>query len=443
MKLESALSFELRDGTLISEIEDKHIQKFELDDNIHDEETIVGTFYKNSGSINAININKQYNHLKGKEIKIQGHGTWYVQDIVSAQEDIEAKIELFDLSYRFDEEYESMQEIFPCTFLEWAKAICIKVGLYLETTSFPNSNFLLQVEPFLNSNETYRDAIKMIAQSACSFVKIENNKVHIRWFDEKVIELEDWFTLNQSDETKAVNLVVIGRGDTEDNIRYPNVLPQDPFEFKISENQAIYFDREETIIPIYEQIEGFKFYPLKMETLGNLKLKAGTKIKYIDIDGEEIETYIFNHKIVYNGGFYELDSSYTSYIENREIKETSTKYEFAGTIEKRVENTEIAVDKANQKINLVVEEQTEQSKKITNVEMNLNGITQKVENIQDLTNETEGNKIISLENCVHGNLLELRIVGNNSVFDYLYPANDLYPANNLFPYRRFKSSCDK
>ena len=44
-----------------------------------------------------------------------------------------------------------------------------------------------------------------------------------------------------------------------------------------------------------------------------------------------------------------------------------------------------------------------------------------------------GLKTITLENCVEGKLLELNIIGNNTVFDYLYPSNDLYPSDTLYP----------
>ena len=57
----------------------------------------------------------------------------------------------------------------------------------------------------------------------------------------------------------------------------------------------------------------------------------------------------------------------------------------------------------------------------------------KVTNIADLTNTVSGLKTITLENCVEGKLLELNIIGNNTVFDYLYPANDLYPSDTLYP----------
>lgn len=51
----------------------------------------------------------------------------------------------------------------------------------------------------------------------------------------------------------------------------------------------------------------------------------------------------------------------------------------------------------------------------------------KVKISENIIKTVEGTKTITLENCVQNGLLELHIYGNNTVFDYLYPADDLYP----------------
>lgn len=71
---------------------------------------------------------------------------------------------------------------------------------------------------------------------------------------------------------------------------------------------------------------------------------------------------------------------------------------------------------------------------IANINLQLGQIEQEVSNIQVLTREQEGEKTITLENCYPNKLLELHIYGNNEVFEYLYPSDDLYPADNLYPY---------
>lgn len=60
-------------------------------------------------------------------------------------------------------------------------------------------------------------------------------------------------------------------------------------------------------------------------------------------------------------------------------------------------------------------------------------IKTRVEKIEDLTKEVSGTKTITLNNCVKGNVLELHIYGNGSVFNQLYPTNSLYPTDNLYP----------
>ena len=373
--------------SIITDIEDKHIQGFELEDKIHDGENVVGCFYKNSGTINLININKQYDDYKEKEIEIAGFGIWYIHDIVPKQEKISSQLKLYDLSYRFDEEYDSTIVTFPCTNREWAVAICTAVGLELGNTSFPNSEFELSEQPYLPDGATYRDVIKMIAESAGCFVKIDiDKKVYIRWFEETTIEIEDWFNLSQDNETKAINVVILGRGDVEDNIKYPTETPEEPIELRIDDNEILYFNREEMIIPIYNQVNGFKFFPFKMETDGRPTLKAGMKVKYKDIDEMQVETAVMYHKIQYKGGL-DSEASYRSIIESYELKETSTKYEYAGSIEKRVTNTERVCDKNNNQIYDIIEEQTTQSQKISKVEQDLVSVTTKVSDIEIITEE--------------------------------------------------------
>ena len=58
----------------------------------------------------------------------------------------------------------------------------------------------------------------------------------------------------------------------------------------------------------------------------------------------------------------------------------------------------------------------------------------KIKVLENIIKTVQGTKTITLENCVQNGLLELRIYGNNTVFDYLYPADDLFPSDTLYPY---------
>lgn len=179
----------------------------------------------------------------------------------------------------------------------------------------------------------------------------------------------------------------------------------------------------------------------------------------------------------------------SSKIATKEKQETTVKKASQKVINRRVQSR---IDEAEGKITQLIEENTETSQKLTEVEQTIDGITQtvssietemgtttqkvsqieqtvdgitqtvsnietdledhpttiemnsaieqmadeinlKIEQIEDLTRTVEGNKTITLEDCVLGDLLELHIYGNNTVFQELYPSNTLYPSNNLYP----------
>ena len=71
---------------------------------------------------------------------------------------------------------------------------------------------------------------------------------------------------------------------------------------------------------------------------------------------------------------------------------------------------------------------------IAEINLQLGNIQAKVNGIEDFTREIEGTKSIILENCIAGDLLELHIYGNNTVFSYLFPSDTLFPSDDLFPY---------
>lgn len=378
---------------IISNVENRHIQKLEIEDNIFDGEKVVGSFVKNLGKIQLINIDKQYETLKGQEIDIENFGTWYVNDIRPIQERINIELDLFDLGYRFDTEYVDDIE-FPISIINWAKKICERRNIEFASVDFPNADFIMETKPFTKVGATDRDVLKMIAEACGCFAKIQGNKFYIKWFEDTVINIEDWFSLKQGKQTERVNVVVLGRGDVESNIYFPTILPENPFELRIDNNQIQYFNREALIEPIYSQSVGFNFFPIEMSTFGQLILKSGLKVHYNDIDGTEIETYIMNHKLTYLGGNYNNPENWKSDIGSFELKETTTKFQFAGTIEKRINNAEITVDKqGNQILSLVETTTTIQSEVDENTQSIINNttlITQKSDSISTTVSQTGG-----------------------------------------------------
>lgn len=82
---------------------------------------------------------------------------------------------------------------------------------------------------------------------------------------------------------------------------------------------------------------------------------------------------------------------------------------------------------------ILVEEINSLNKSVASLTIEAGKIKQRVDAIEDLTNEANGTKTVTLTNCVKGSVLELHIYGNNSVFQAMYPNDTLYPQDNLYP----------
>lgn len=340
---------------MIDGIDDRDIQKFEIDDSIISDKQIIGSFNLNMARIKLINAEKKYSNLKGQWLSTI-LGQLYVYEAPEAQGDITIELKCYDLAYKFDQTYHSTID-FPTTVGEWLQSICDVVGVTLATPEFTNSEVELETQPFLRDEASYREAVKEIAAAAGGFAQIIDNQLHIRWFDSGTHDIEDWFELNQEEQTDGVNVVVLGRGDLEDNIAYPKEIPEDAHELRIDDNQIL-LDREQDLVePIYNQVKGFSYRIFNMRTMGLRNVKAGQKVKYIDIDHDEVTSPIMSHTLTFLGGDYNDPTRYESRISAEQINETNTNYQYAGNVIKTLRNTEAKVDKQNQQIEFVVEEQ--------------------------------------------------------------------------------------
>ena len=120
-------------------------------------------------------------------------------------------------------------------------------------------------------------------------------------------------------------------------------------------------------------------------------------------------------------------------INNNLTNNYYTKTQTDSEIQQTANTINLSIQQITTNINNIENEQEEQSNLITQISTSLEGIEQTVSNIQNLTDTVQGEKTITLNNCVEGSVLELHILGNNEVFENLYPANNLYPSDTLYP----------
>lgn len=482
---------------MITGVNDIDIQSFEKEDSVVSDQQAIGSFNLNTSKIKLVNLNKQYDSLKGTWLSTI-FGKQYVNDAKSKQGDVSIELECYDLAYAFDKEYEetlhthytgknlfnasaiansrivvsnngqtitmpvvstgnglvmsntTLAELcptlavgdrvylqmnttssvnkyiwlnrsdylwhptgartitatdlgsnvglygnridrgetiqvvisnmrivrnstdafepyvggeptdipfaFPATVGAWLRAICDTVGVELATPTFPNSDIVLDRQPYLPDGASYRDAVREIAGSAGCFAQIIDDKLHIKWFDNTTTTASDWFELTQGEQVPAVNTVVLGRGDLEDNIVYPSPVPENPYELRIDDNQILLDHEQDAIVPIYNNVVGFDYRIFKLRFIGLRNLRAGQKITYIDIDGDTVTTPVMSNTIKFLGGDYTDPNAFESEVESVQLKETNTTYKYAGTITKTVRRTEAHVNKIDGDIQLITED---------------------------------------------------------------------------------------
>lgn len=301
------------------------------------------------------------------------------------------------------------------TLLQVAQDICNKAGVELGSTSFLNSDKKVSV---YDNTVTAREYLSYIAESAGCFACIDREgKLCFREFyqDETEISLEMFGEYKWGEEFK------ISKVSYEDGVR----------SFKFGDNtrnnlwinqENMYIVDEDQIQKIYNKIKDLTVNTFEGKVIIDPAIDIGDKIV---INGKNV---IYQGEMSLEGKFI---AQISSKIQIKQKEETTVKKESQKVVNRRVQSR---IDQAEGKIKQLVEETTENSKKITKHEQDISGIYQRVSDIEDLTNDVEGVKTITLENCVEGKLLNLHIYGNNTVFKYLYPSDTLYPSDDLYPY---------
>lgn len=301
------------------------------------------------------------------------------------------------------------------TLLQVAQDICNKAGVELGSTSFLNSDKKVSV---YDNTVTAREYISYIAESAGCFACIDREgKLCFREFyqDETEISLEMFGEYKWGEEFK------ISKVSYEDGVRSFKFGDDTRNNLWINQ-ENMYIVDEDQVQEIYNKIKDLTVNTFEGKVIIDPAIDIGDKIV---INGKNV---IYQGEMSLEGRFI---AQISSKIQIKQKEETTVKKESQKVVNRRVQSR---IDQAEGKIKQLVEEVGDRSEKKTSITQDIDGIYQKVSDIEDLTNDVEGVKIITLGNCVEGKLLNLHIYGNNTVFKYLYPSNTLYPSDDLYPY---------
>lgn len=404
-------------------VDANYILDFKVGQTLFDEELILGSvsskyiefkIYRNQVPENISQVKVNYGILINGEYEIIPIGIFNVDEWTD-NDDNTLTIKCIDNMSKFEFNYDGSALTYPATLIQILQDICSKAGVELGSTSFLNSNTQISV---YDNTVSAREYLSYISECAGGFACIgRDGKLYIR----TIYQNEQEIPLGLFGEYKW------GDKCTVSKVSYENGVESFKFGNDTGDNlwlnqENMYIVEEDEVENIFNQINGLEAYSFEGKTIVDPALDVGDKI------------IIDNKPVIYQG---EADfqtrfiAEISSKIAIKEKQETTVKKPSQKVINRRVQSR---IKEAEGKITQLIEENSEQSQKITEVEQTVDGISQKVESIQDVTEIIEGNKTITLENCIEGKLLELHIYGNNTVFDYLYPNNDLCPNNDLYPY---------
>jgi len=415
------------------EYDESDIQSFEYETTMVSDGNIIGTCELGKAEIQMLNNSNEYSSLKESWIETV-HGSFYIYDVAPVQERVNIKLSCYDIKYKLDKPYDSSKHTFPCKLKEWRNSIFNDCEVIYDDSDFPNSELLLEEEPYVENGASNRQVIQMIAQAGASAVVTdENDCFYFKWFEDVIHTVEDWTELTTEKEaSKPVNTIVLGRGSTEDNIYYPEEELSEKVEFRIDNNYILDPQdvtstedrRYQTIIPVYDQINRFSYLIFSMRTQNienKLSVKLGQKIRYLDIYDNELEAYVMTKKIIYLGGSMLDDNNYEITLSAEKINETSTDLSYSSSVINDILRVERKTDKNKGVIEDVIEKQSEHQKQIVKISQTVDTIQQQVSGEYGMDREVMGTNQVFIEDAMKYHPIELRISGYSKPQYLLYP----------------------
>lgn len=322
-------------------------------------------------------------------------------------------IKCIDNMSKFEFNYDGSSLTYPATLLEVLKGICLKAGVELGSTSFLNCDEKIAV---YDNTVSAREYIGYIAESAGGFAFIgRDGKLYIRriYQDEQEIPLELLGSYKWGEEFQVSKL------SYEDGVR--------SYKYGDTTRNNLWINQENMFITtanqiqnIYNQVKDLTANSFEGKTIIDPALDVGDKII---IDGKPV---IYQGELDYQTRFI---ADIKSAISTKQKQETTIKKESQKVLNRRVQSN---IDQIEGKISQLVQETTEHEEKLTEHEQTIDSIADKVSNIADITRSITGITTIELENCIKGNLLELHVKGNNTVFESLKLSDNLYLSDDLY-----------
>ena len=285
------------------------------------------------------------------------------------------------------------------TALWLAQYTCKQVGVELGTTTFRNSDFIIDSNQF-DDGYSCRDVIKNIAKLGVTWARIGwDNRLYLDFnkqtgtvLDYNIITNDNYYELTtQKDVYGEVNRILMGSSIVVGNSAYiedaQSIEDNGLTELDIYDNPILYTQElRETAIENVSSMLGLIYQPVDIETTGHPWLLGNELITIVDMEGNYLNTYALDRILTYNGHIRSKISSITK-------TETESTYAYQG-----VENTELEIkrsrvelDRQNQTLTSVMERTTTNESQISSINQNINGLNVNVTSMSGDINNLQGN----------------------------------------------------
>ncbi len=386
-------------------------------------------------------IRFKYGLLVNGTYEYLNYGNYIVYSSEKQEDTLSYKITCYDKMLYSMKDYEHIEVDYPCKIKKFLTELCKKIGLEFKDSTFANQNREFANELFMTINEdgtygsmgyTYRDVLDQIAEvtGGCICMTLDD-KVEVRYINNTDDTIDEEYindvNVNFGEKYGPINSIVLARAGESDKIYkkdQTSITANGLCELMISENQFMNFnDRADYLQELSNKLFGVEYY---------LNDFVSTGIMYYDLlDSYNVKIGENTYKCLMLNDEQDITQGLEENIHTDMPEKSETDYKKADTTDRRINQTYLIVDKQNQKIEGVINQIGDRTDKTTTITADIDGLNSKVSTIADLTNETSGTQIVTLENCAEGEVVELHIYGNNTVFGYQYFSDDVYLSDSL------------
>lgn len=455
---------------IVIDNQEYHINNVQYCDDCYDKGNIFGTAKARTLDFEIENIidleKKEFEYFTG--IKTENGIEWITLGNFIIQEiepdEIGNIVTVFAIDYMLKSNIEYNTNLDyasgKITILQVLQEACAQAGLVLATTNFANADFIVDSNQF-SDGSLIRQVFQAVAQISGTFAKIRyDNKLYFitpkkigltvrEVHSMKVKDLNklkvaklvgcknkikpsDYSELTLKRNTHPINLVSLGMSDVEGE----NVVLRDEESIEgdgenslvINDNPFAYTQakREQLITALFNVVKGFKYTSFEIVGQSKPYMETGDEVVVIDTDGTYCNSFLFRFN-------YKSRNGLESEMSAPSIIKATVAYQNVLQAIDIAKRTEIIVDKQEQTITGIIDNQSKFEDQLSRVEQTVGQIQQQVQDTIVYKREVSGTTEIYLEDAGETEVLNLEIQGNKTYEANLFPGENVFPSESLQP----------